>query len=48
MEPPQENRQEYWRRILEWGTGPWWMKAVVVNNPGGPAILAAYKPEDKG
>lgn len=43
--PPVGNRQVHWREIREPGSEPWWMKVVVANNPGGPAILAAYRPD---
>ena len=44
--PPQGNRRVYWRQIYEPGVEPWWLKVVVADNPSGPAILSAYRPED--
>ena len=39
------NRRLYWGQISEPGTPPWWLKVVIAENPGGPAILTAYNPE---
>lgn len=41
----QGDRRVFWRQIPEPGVEPWWMKAVVVDNLSGPAILSAYRPQ---
>ena len=43
--PLQGNRRVYWSQIREQGSESWWMKVVVAENPGGPAILTAYRPD---
>lgn len=41
------DRHVYWGIIQEQETAPWWLKVVVVENSGGPAILSAYKPKEE-
>ena len=41
------NRHIYWSRIHEPESPPWWLKIIVVENAGGPAILSAYQPRER-
>ena len=43
IEPPDGERQVFWRRIRDTGTGEWWMKVVIDREPSIPEILTAYR-----
>ena len=43
VNPPEGNRIVYWKIIEELYEDDWWLKVIVIEIPGRPVVLTAYK-----